>query len=105
MNTTLKVIPVVGMGVTMGIGSDCYPGTITWVSGNGKNIVVQYDSSKPAKGFDYFGNQVYDITPDPFGTKVAYSFRKRGVWAPKGAKTAVGYLSFNGRRKYSDPSF
>ena len=99
------VIPVVGQGVTMGIGSDCYPGTITWVSKKGDRIIVQHDKAEPAKGFDYYSNQVYDITPDQFGTLVAYSWRKRGVWAQKGAKKAVGYLSFNSRRKYSDPSF
>lgn len=99
------IIPVVGMGVTMGIGSDCYPGTITWVSKNLTRIIVQYDNAEPAEGFDYYKNQVYNITPNPFGVKVAYSWRKRGVWAQKHAPKAVGYLSFNGRRKYSDPSF
>lgn len=99
------VIPIVGMGVTMGIGSDCYPGTITWVSKNCDRIIVQHDNFEPADGYDYYSNQVYNITPNPFGTLVAYSWRKRGVWAEKGAKRAIGYLSLNTRRAYQDPSF
>lgn len=99
------VKPIIGQGVTIGIGSDCYPGTIVEISNNNKKIVIQMDDTEPAENFDYFNNQVYTITSDPRGRKETWTYRKNGVWAKFRAARAVGYLSFNGRRKYSDPSF
>lgn len=99
------VKPIIGQGVTIGIGSDCYPGTIIEISNNNKKVVIQIDDTEPTEGFEYYGNQVYNITPDPTGRKETWTYRKRGVWAQLRSAKAIGYLSFNGRRKYSDPSF
>jgi hypothetical protein len=99
------IIPILGEGVTIGIGSDAYPATIIEVSKNLKKVVLQIDHTEPAEGFEYYGNQVYDITPDTDGRTETWTYRKRGVWAQLNSAKAVGYLSFSGRRKYSDPSF
>lgn len=99
------VKPILGQGVTIGIGSDCYPATIIEISNNNKKIVVQMDYAEPGEGFKYFGNQVYNFTSDPTGIKATWTYRKRGVWVRFRMAKAVGYISFNGRRKYTDPSF
>jgi len=99
------VIPIIGQGVTMGVGSDCYPCTIVEISNNNKKIVIQMDEAEPAEGFKYFGNQVYNITPCPTGIKSIWTWRKSGVWVRFRMAKSVGYLSMNGRRKYTDPSF
>jgi len=107
MKTLLKpkITPVVGMGVTVGVGSDAYPATIIEVSTNLKRVTIQMDKATPVEGFDYYKNQVYTFKRDPNGAIKIWTWRKRGVWAQLKSVRAVGYLSFNGRRKYSDPSF
>ena len=104
-NTVPRPVPYVGQGVTIGIGSDCYPATIIEVSNNLKKVVLRHDTADPAEGFEYYGNQVYDITPNPDGAIETWTYRKRGVWAQLRSAKAIGFLSFKGRRKYSDPSF
>jgi hypothetical protein len=99
------VIPVEGEGVTIGIGSDCYPATIIEVSNNNKRVTVQYDFATPIKNFDFYKNQVYSFECNANGAIEVWTYRKRGVWAQLNSAKAVGYLSFAGRRKYSDPSF
>ncbi len=106
-NTLPSPIPYVGMGVTIGIGSDCYPGTIIEVSQNHKKIIIQHDYAEPEPGdnFNWFSNQVYNITPNQAGIKETWTYRKRGVWVRFRMPKSVGYLSLNQRSKYSDPSF
>ena len=97
--------PYVGLGVTYGIGSDCYPATIISITNKDKKIVIQFDFYTPTEGYDYFKNQVYTFTPNPFGRTQTWTLRKNGHWVPLNSAKAVGYLSFKGRRAYSDPSF
>ena len=99
------IIPVVGEGVTIGIGSDRYPATIIEVSKNLKKIVVQYDIATPAPDCDIYSNQNWVITSDPNGRTRTYTWRKRGVWVELRQAHAVGYLSLKGRSKYINPSF
>jgi hypothetical protein len=95
-----------GMGVTVGIGTDCYPYTVVEVSSDDKTIKIQKDNYIPAEGYNYFGNQVYVFIPNPEAPIEVWTLRNHGRFVKKGEKKGGGwYLSFNGRRAYSDPSF
>ena len=98
--------PKEGDGATIGIGSDCYPATVIEVSPNGKTVTVQYDFATPIKNFDFYGNQVYSFECNRNGAIEVWTLRNHGRYARKGLKKGSGfYISFNGRRKYTDPSF
>ena len=98
--------PTVGMGATVGIGSDCYPYTIVSVSENLKTVIIQKDNYKPAKGYEYYGNQVYEFTPNETGSIEVWTLRNHGRYVRKGDKKGDGYyLTIGERRAYSDPSF
>lgn len=100
------VIPVVGQGATVSIGSDCYPATVIEVSKNLRTVTIQMDTYTPAPGYEYFGNQVHEFFPNPDGAIEIWTLRNHGRYAKKGSKKGSGFcLSLNGRRAYSDPSF
>lgn len=100
------MIPTLGMGATIGIGSDCYPATVIEVSANGKTIKVQRDNYTPSAGYDYFGNQVHTFSMNPDGITEVWTLRNHGRYVRKGDKKGNGfYISFGARRAYSDPSF
>jgi hypothetical protein len=100
------IIPEEGMGVTLGIGSDRYPATIIEVSENKKTVIVQQDIFRPAKGYEYYGNQVYEFEENPIGRQYCFTLRKNGRWKEKGSSRNGGFqISFRGRSAYSDPSF
>lgn len=99
------ILPTVDMPATYGIGSDRYAATVIEVSKNGKRVKIQFDESKPADGFDYYGNQVYTHERNPSGRTMEFSWRERGVWVEVRAPKAIGYLSLGFRDKYSDPGF
>ena len=95
-----------GMGATVSIGSDCYPYTIVEVSPDYKTIKIQADTATPAEGYEYFGNQVFNFTPNPEAPIEVWTLRNHGRYARKGTKKGSGFcLSIGSRRKYSDPSF
>jgi len=98
-------LPQIGMGVTIGIGSDCYPATIIHVSKNFRKVTIQHDKYTPTDGYEYYKNQVYEYKRDTLGAIEVWTYRKRGIWAQLNSAKAIGYLSFNGRRAYQDPSF
>jgi len=100
------IIPEEGMGVTLGIGSDRYPATIIEVSENKKTLIVRMDVFKPAKGYDYFANQVYEYEENLNGNQHCFTLRKDGKWKEKGSSRNSGFvISFRGRSAYQDPSF
>jgi hypothetical protein len=103
MTTTVK--PKIGMGATMGIGSDCYPYTIVEILSD-KRIAVTADISTPTGKHDYFRNQDYDYTSNPDGVKEIYTLRKNGRWVREGETMHSGRcLHIGSRRRYDDPHF
>lgn len=96
--------PEVGMGATMGNGSDCSPYTIIEVNKNGTRIKIQLDNAEPdkANGYNYFGNQIYIYSPNPNGPIYEMSLKKDGRWKIVGGSTTA-VIGF--RRRYSNPSF
>lgn len=106
MKNTPQKTPEVGMGATGGAGSDCYPFTIVEVV-SPKTIVVQADSAVMNSKGDYFGNQIWDITPNPNGGKETYTLRKNGRWILKGSPMTDHWsgISIGHRRRYEDPHF
>ena len=99
-------IPIIGDGVTVGIGSDCYPATIIALDMKKGRVTIQYDSHSPAENYDYFSNQVYNYSPNPDGTIEVWSLRKNLKLSKVGSRSVQGwYLSLNGRRCYQDPGF
>jgi hypothetical protein len=98
--------PKVGMGVTMGYGSDCYPGTIVKVSPSGHAVWVVDDRhtytgpprpyGDPGKDEDWH----YFRTADNEGKKATR--RQNGRYAFVGSHQA---LNLGARRYYQDPHF
>ena len=103
---TATVIPVVGMGATGGFGSDCYPYTIVSVSKDLKKIEVTADKHKPADGYNYYDNQVFNYTSDMNAPRTMYRLRKNGRYVKDGEPMKGGAsISIGNRRYYQDPSF
>ena len=99
----------VGMGATIGVGSDCYPATIIEVEWNGdgiaKAIAVQRDTAHCIGGeWPYLE---YEYHPNPKGAIEYYSLRKTGIYKRKGwpLRSPGGTIGVGHRRYYQDPSF
>ena len=96
----------VGMGVTMGIGSDSYAYSVSKVVGP-KTVEVTRDKVTPGPTFDYWGNQddvTYESRLDAKGTTL--TLRADGQWRQAGSTKCSGYRwHFGSRRQYSNPSF
>lgn len=95
-------IPVVGIGATKYVGSDCYPFTVVEVV-NDRKIVVQPDNATPAEGFEYYSNQVYTFSPRPEAEKITLTLRKNGRWIQE--KESIKSFGFHigSRRRHEDP--
>ena len=64
------------------------------------------DDHKPALGFDYYSNQVYEYTPRPNGSRELYRLRKNGRYVRDGEPMRGGTsITIGYRRYYQDPSF
>lgn len=98
-----KVVPVVGMGVTMNIGSDSYPCTVVEVISE-KRCVVQQDRQKRTDSNGLSEDQSYLFIPNPEAEKVTIYLNKYGNWKRFGGSKSY-YYSLGKRRAYSDPSF
>jgi hypothetical protein len=96
--------PEVGMGATVGYVNDRYPYTIIEVNKAGTRIKLQQDFAEPDKenGYEYFGNQVYIISPNPNGSIYEMSLRKNGKWKVIGGSTTA---TIGHRDRYENPSF
>ncbi len=111
MKTVSNITPVVGMGATQQVGSDCYPYTIVKVISD-KRIVVQADNAVPDhdNGYNYYSNQVWIFTPNTDAKEITLSLRKNGKWLPIGSSISNGgcYASGFGignRYKHQNPSY
>lgn len=103
-NVNAAITP--GMGATVFAGSDCYGATVVFASP--KRIVVQYDDARQTG--DYFGNQVWEHTPDAHGRTMTFTLRKlkggRVCWAEEGRGWRdSALLSVGSRKSYRNPSF
>lgn len=92
----------IGDGVTFGVGSDRYAGTVTDVSASKKTIKFQQDKAKMKSGCSIYEHQDYDYTRDENGTV------RSARWS--GARNAYvvvgqGRILTPGRNQYYDPSF
>lgn len=94
--------PEIGMGATAYVGSDEYPYTIIDINKNKTRIKIQRDDAKPAKGYDYNSNQVYDYSRNPNGPIIEVSLRKDAHWKVLNSTTRV---TIGTRSKYTNPSF
>lgn len=106
MNQNKTIKPEVGMGCTMGIGSDRYAGTIIEVSKSGKKIGVQYDNTALKKGFNILSeNQEYTYTRNTSGYVSYFSLRKNGKFVQVGSRISGKSCGIGHRSAYRDPSF
>lgn len=96
--------PEVGMGATFGVGSDRYPYTVIQVT-NDRKVVLQADHYKLIGGSSQSENQIYEYTPDPFGTVVIATLRVNGRWVRKGQDKHSPGFYIGDRRAYRDPCF
>jgi predicted Abi (CAAX) family protease len=90
-------------GATLGVGSDCYPYTI--LTRSDRKITAQRDNFRAGEGHEYFGNQVWDITPNPDATIETFTLRKNGRWIRVGDSKNGCALYPGHKRAYRDPSF
>jgi len=94
--------PEIGMGVTLAIGSDRFPGTIIDISSSGKRITFQEDIASRIDNNGMSESQDYIFQIDPQGTIHTASLRKDNSWRITNSKTPV----YIGKRdKYYDFSF
>lgn len=96
-------VPEVGMGCTMGIGSDSYAGTIIEVSRTGHRVVVQQDKATRTDNNGMSESQEYSYERNPNGKKDVFTRRRNGRYL--GVGTTYFYLGLGYRRQYQDPSF
>lgn len=101
-STTYEVMPEVGMGVTVSVGSDRYPGTVIQVTQNGRRVVFQYDLYKRIDSNGMSESQTYEFSSDPNGRTEIATLRKDGRYRITGSKTPVHIGS---RSAYYDFSF
>ena len=97
--------PSVGMGVTNGIGSDCYPYTIVEVRSE-KQLVVKADDYQSVGGDGMSAAQEYIYGANTKNPAVVLTLRKNGAWKQKGELMRGGSnWHIGSRRAYRDPSF
>lgn len=100
---TPEIMPEVGMGATMGVGSDSYPYTIVQVSKTGKSFKMVRDIATAVSGSGHDGSAVYEYARDPSATiesAVMVRLDHKGRWRQAGAPVGIGF-----RRYYQDPHF
>lgn len=94
--------PEIGIGVTYGIGSDRYVGTIIRVSESKKTIWFRDDESKLISGSEWTGDAKYNHTLRKQGEVRKAMFRsKTNSWKVVGLYSLI----IGQRNFYTDPSF
>jgi hypothetical protein len=96
------VTPAIGMGVTSGAGSDCYPHTVIEII-SPKKIVVQSDNYRRTDANGWGGHQEYIYWPNPNGAETTLTLRKNGKWVPEGLGLNERGYHIGERRAYYDP--
>jgi len=95
--------PKVGDGITKGVGSDSYPGTIIAVGKSGLSFHFQEDNAKVVKGSFFTNDAEIEYSPNPTGEiHIARWTVRKGVGA---FRCAGSFVSVGFRRYYQDPSF
>lgn len=95
--------PEVGMGCTIGIGSDSYAGTITFISPSGHKLTVQNDKATRTDNNGMSEQQEYQYERNPLGRTMNFTRRKNGGYRGVGGNSY--YLVLGRRRQYQDPSY
>lgn len=98
----MNLIPELGMGATIGVGSDSYPATIIYISKNKHTIFLQEDHSKRIDKNGMSESQEYEYIRDATAPIQKATLRKNGKYAVVGSKQSIG-IGF--RRRYYDFSF
>lgn len=101
-SNTSEVIPRVGMGATLYIGSDREPATVIQVTHNGRRVVIQEDNSIRTDNNGMSEIQEYEYERNDKGTIHIATKRKNGVFRLVGGQVLV---VLGERRKYYDYSF
>ena len=112
MSNETKIIPEVGMGATIGYGSDRYPYTIHKISPDGKKIWASEDKHHvvPKEGGYAYGSDIpYTYSNNNQNDESQWSLftlRKNGRYIQKeSSRNSGSYLTIGFRRYYQDPSF
>ncbi len=101
-STTSNPMPTIGMGATIQVGSDRYPGTVIQVTQNGRRVVIQEDDATRTDNNGMSESQEYTYQTNPNGRLYIATLRKDGRYRLMGEKTPV-YIGK--RNKYYDFSF
>ena len=112
MSSPETIVPEVGMGATMGVGSDRYAMTITEVKhfnsgarkGQPRSVTVQSDNATIVGGNSGDGSAQYEYTPDPNGMTREFTIRPNGKWVQRGQGVRFGSrLGIGHRDQHYDP--
>lgn len=108
-NFDAPVPPSVGLGVTLPVGSDCYPGTIVAVDSPRRIRIVEDDFTRIDNAGAYSEAQecaYLRAGPVPETRIGTYTLRKNGAWIREGESMKNGRRARLGLRwAYMDPSF
>lgn len=110
MTTRKQVVPVPGMGATIGHHSDCDPATISRVAvfksgarvGQVRAVWVRRDDWVITSGSEVDGSAKYDYTRNPNAGEIEFRADKNGRFVRKGGGDRLGV---GHRRRYYDPHF
>lgn len=97
--------PSVGMGATVCYMTDRHAGTVVAVSTSGREVTVQRDRARLTNKDGIYGNQEYEYSPNPEGSKDVFTLRKNGRYYRKGEPIGGLTVHLGARREYYDPSF
>lgn len=106
--------PEIGMGATMGFGSDRHAATVIEVrpfksgarKGEARAVIVQQDTATVVSGSTQDGSASYEYSPDLNGRIREYTIRPNGKWVAKGESLRFGSrLGLGHRSEYYDPHF
>ena len=103
---TQTIVPKVGMGATVGIGTDMYPATVIFVvpfktgakAGSVREVQVQFDRSTVVGGT--WPDLQYEYSPEPSGRLLWFRVNTKGQFRCNGIRIGFGH-----RRRYNDPHF